>query len=316
MGIKRKRIFTWHIHGSYLYYLSKGNYDIYIPTNDKRDEGYYGRGMTFPFGDNVIEVDSNEVKNMEFDLILYQTDKNYLIDQHEILSEDQKRLPRIFLKHDTPPADNVIVVTDPEVLIVHVTYFNQLMWDNKGFKSRVILHGVTEPNTSWNGEIKKGIVAINHLPSRGRILGYDVFKEISEHVPIDIVGMGNDEIGGKEVLHPQLPQFMSNYRFYFNPVRHTSFPLAVCEAMMLGMPVVALATTELPLIIKDGINGYIHNDLNYLIDKMKFLLADHEAAKSLGMEARRTALDKFNITRFVDDWNMVFDEVTQKHLVN
>lgn len=316
MSIKRKRIFTWHIHGSYLYYLSQGDYDIFIPVNDKHDEGYYGRGLTFPFGDNVIEIDTNEVKNTDFDLILYQTDKNYLVDQHDVLSDEQKKLPRVFLKHDTPPANNVIVVDDPEVLIVHVTYYNQLMWDNKGYKSKVIWHGVTEPNASWTGELEKGIVAINHFPSRGRVLGYDIFTQISNRVPIDLVGMGNEEIGGKEILHPLLPQFMSKYRFYLNPVRQTSFPLSVCEAMMLGMPIVALATTELPLIIKDGINGYIHNSPEYLIDKMNLLLADHEVAKSIGKEARKTALEIFNITRFVNDWNIVFDEVTQKYLVN
>jgi hypothetical protein len=49
------RIFTWHIHGTYLYYLSKGNFTIYIPVNGKNTEGYYGRGETFPFGNNVIK---------------------------------------------------------------------------------------------------------------------------------------------------------------------------------------------------------------------------------------------------------------------
>jgi hypothetical protein len=32
----RIKIFTWHIHGSYLYYLSQGDYDIYIPTKPKK----------------------------------------------------------------------------------------------------------------------------------------------------------------------------------------------------------------------------------------------------------------------------------------
>ena len=57
----RLKIFTWHIHGSYLYYLSLGNYDIYIPTKDTKVEGYYGRGETFPFGKNIIEVPVEEI---------------------------------------------------------------------------------------------------------------------------------------------------------------------------------------------------------------------------------------------------------------
>src|SRR5690606_24614252 len=50
------RIFTWHIHGSYLYYLSQGGFELYIPVREDRTEGYYGRGETFPFGANVHEV--------------------------------------------------------------------------------------------------------------------------------------------------------------------------------------------------------------------------------------------------------------------
>src|SRR5689334_3583132 len=96
------RIFTWHIHGSYLYYLSQGNFTIYIPVNERKEEGYYGRGKTFPFGDNVIEVPVSMVKEMAFDCILFQTNKNYLVDQYEILSAEQRMLPRIYLEHDPP----------------------------------------------------------------------------------------------------------------------------------------------------------------------------------------------------------------------
>ncbi len=80
----RLKIFTWHIHGSYLFYLSQGNYDIYIPTKPEKTEGYYGRGETFPFGPNVIEIPAEQVKNQEFDVIVYQTNQNYLKDQYKI----------------------------------------------------------------------------------------------------------------------------------------------------------------------------------------------------------------------------------------
>src|SRR3982751_5146353 len=120
------KIFTWHIHGSYLYYLSQGNYEIYIPTRADKAEGYYGRGETFPFGSNVIEIPAEEVRNYEFDCILFQTNQNYLLDQYEILTEDQRALPKIYLEHDPPrqhPTDTRHVVNDPTVTVVHVTHF-------------------------------------------------------------------------------------------------------------------------------------------------------------------------------------------------
>ncbi|HLO89560.1 MAG TPA: glycosyltransferase family 4 protein [Lentimicrobium sp.] len=310
---RRRKIFTWHIHGSYLFYLSQGNYDIYIPVNGKKNEGYYGRGLTFPFGANVIEVDISELHRHHFDLILYQTDKNYLVDQFDVLSDEQRKLPRVFLKHDAPPGfDKKLVVEDPEVLVIHVTDFNRIMWDNNGLETRVIMHGVTDHGYLWNGMINKGIVVINNLTPRGRMLGADLFSIYRESLPIDIVGMGTEDLGGKEVLHPYLPAFIANYRFFLNPIRYSSFPLSLCEAMMAGLPVVALATTELPMIIKDGINGFLHNDPAYLADKMRLLLNDYDTAKELSLNSRKTALKEFGIERFINDWTNVFDEVSSK----
>lgn len=308
----RLRIFTWHIHGSYLFYLSQGNYDIYIPINEEKSEGYYGRGETFPFGDNVIEVPADEVKQMEFDLVLYQTDENYLKDQFDMLSEAQRKLPRVYLEHDPPwdhPTNAKHPVTDPDVILVHVTHFNKLMWDNGGLITRVIQHGVTMPDVNYTGTINRGLVVINNLPSRGRLLGLDLFKEVRKHIPLDLVGMGAQAYGIGEVLHPQLPAFMSQYRFVFNPIRYTSLGLAVCEAMSIGMPIVGLATTEMAVTIENGKSGFIHTDIDYLIEKMKYLIDDRDAALEMSRHAKEAAREKFDIVRFSDEWGALFHHV-------
>ncbi|RVT97290.1 glycosyltransferase family 1 protein [Mucilaginibacter limnophilus] len=309
------KIFTWHIHGSYLYYLSQGNYTIYIPTKEEKTEGYYGRGETFPFGDNVIEIPADEVKNHQFDCILFQTNQNYLKDQYEILSEEQRELPKIYIEHDPPrqhPTDTRHVVDDPEITLVHVTHFNNLMWNSNGTPTRVIEHGVTDPGISYSGHLSKGIVVINNLPARGRLLGFDIFQDVRQRVPLDLVGMGTGSWGLGEVLHPQLPEFQSRYRFFFNPIRYTSLGLAICEAMMMGIPVVGLATTELSAVIDNGYSGFIHTDINYLVEKMKMLIDDPELAKEIGNNGREVALQRFNIVRFTQDWEQLFAEVTGK----
>jgi glycosyltransferase involved in cell wall biosynthesis len=311
----RIRIFTWHIHGSYLYYLSQGNYDIYIPTKTEKTEGYYGRGETFSFGTNVIEVPAEEVKDYQFDCILFQTNHNYQVDQYEILSAAQRELPKIYLEHDPPrqhPTNTKHLINAPDVVLVHVTHFNKLMWDNNNTPTRVIEHGVTVPKAVYSGHLNKGIVVINNLPTRGRLLGLDVFLEARKHVPLDLVGMGTGELGLGEVLHPQLPKFQSRYRFFFNPIRYTSLGLAICEAMMMGIPVVGLATTELSAVIDNGYSGFIHTDINYLIEKMKLLIKDPELAKEIGNNGREVAMKRFNIQRFINDWEQLFTEVASR----
>lgn len=311
------KIFTWHIHGSYLYYLSQGDYQIYIPTREDKTEGYYGRGETFPFGDNVIEVPADEVSLHEFDCILFQTNQNFLTDQYEVLSETQRALPKIYLEHDPPrqhPTDTRHIISDPEITVVHVTHFNKLMWDNGDAAAHVIMHGVTDPGNIYNGELDKGIVVINNLPSRGRLLGADVFKQVKDQVNLDLVGMGTGDWGLGEVLHPQLPQFQSRYRFFFNPIRYTSLGLAVCEAMMMGMPVIALATTEIVSVIDNGYSGFIDTNVDELISRMKLLLDEPQLAYEIGQNARTVALNRFSIVRFTKEWKQLFTEVTTNKL--
>jgi glycosyltransferase involved in cell wall biosynthesis len=73
--------------------------------------------------------------------------------------------------------------------------------------------------------------------------------------------------------------------------------------MSIGMPVVALATTALPEVIQDGVNGYISTDPDVLVDRMRALIADPELARTLGQRARETARERFGLDRFRADWD-------------
>ena len=313
---KRLKILTWHTHGSYLYYLTQAPHDFYVLSKPDRPPGYGGRCGHIPWGDNVIDMPVSEVKDAQFDCILFQDDHQYLEDQYLYLSEAQRQLPKIYLEHDPPrehPTDMPHPVDDPAVLLVHVTPFNALMWDSGRTPTRIVEHGVIVPkDVAYRGELARGLVVINNIMSRGRRLGGDVFQQARAAVPLDLVGMGAAEAGGiGEIEHAKLPAFAAQYRFFFNPIRYTSLGLAVIEAMMIGMPVVALATTEMATVVHNGITGYASNDVPSLIARMQDLIQDPAHARRLGEGARRYARERFNIERFADDWDKTFRFVTQ-----
>jgi glycosyltransferase involved in cell wall biosynthesis len=269
----------------------------------------------------VIDVPAEDVKNTEFDCILFQSKKNYLEDQYTILTEEQRALPKIYLEHDPPrevPTDTKHVVNDEDMLLVHVTHFNNLMWDNNQTRSTVIDHGVmVDKNVRYTGEINKGIVVINGIVKRGRRLGYDVFKKVSEKIPLDIVGMFSEDAGGLgEINNRELSSFIAKYRFFFNPIRYTSLGLSVCEAMMTGVPVVGLATTEMVVTVKNDYSGYVHTDVDFLIEKMQMLLDHPEKAMELGQGAQQTANERFNIERFKQDWLHTFKKEIDRASAN
>lgn len=316
MPPRELRILTWHVHGNYLYYLTQVPHRFYVLADAARSPGYGGRAGHLPWGDNVVELPLEAARETRFDCILFQSRQAWLEDQHRLLSEAQRRLPRVYLEHDPPqqhPTDSRHPVDDPGVLLVHCTHFNRLMWDSGRTPTRVVEHGVLMDETvTYDGRVPRGIAVVNHLRRRGRRLGADVFAALRQRVPLDLVGMDAQSSGGLgEIRNPELPAFMARYRFYFHPVRWTSLGLALIEAMTIGLPVVGLAATELATVIRDGESGFIDTDPERLIGCMELLLREPDTARRLGAEARRVARERFGIGRFIADWLRVFDEATR-----
>ena len=310
------RVLTWHVHGNYLYALTQVPHEWYLVTDAQRSPQHAGRSGTLPWGDNVHEVPIERVADTPFDVVLFQSRSAWDDEQHRVLNAAQRRGPRIYLEHDPPqqhPTNTRHWVDDRGVLLVHVTPFNALMWDSGEVPVRVIEHGVRllQP-VRWHGEIASGLVVVNNIDRRGRRLGADVFAEVARHVPLTLVGMGSERCGGiGEVSHHELPARMAAHRFFFNPIRYTSLGLAVVEAMMVGAPVVALATTELASVIRSGDNGITDTRIDRLVEAMHGLLDDPRQAQAIGEAGRRSARERFGIERFVADWDAALREVTR-----
>ncbi len=316
--MQRLKILIWHIHGSYLNTLARIDHDWFLPVKPGRPEGYGGRGPTFDLPGYVREVPAEHVRDLDLDLIIYQTPKNYIEDGPEILSAEQQRLPKIYLEHNTPKPNAVEMrhpIDDSNVLLVHVTHYNRLMWDNGSTPTMVIEHSVAiDPRAVYTGERGRGITVVNGMQKRPRIAGYDIFQQVRQVVPLDAAGMQTEELGGLgDVPYRDLHRHIAEYRFYFSPMRYTSLPLAVVEAMTIGLPVVALATTEVPTVITNGETGYVSCDVDELIDRMQMLLVDRGEAQRLGTNARAVALDRFGLDRFIRDWNAAFALMTGQH---
>ena len=313
---KRLRVLTWHVHGNYLWYLSHAPHDFVVPFTPERRHPYGGRVGAFPWPDNLREVPVALLRDEPLDCILFQSPQSYLVDQYEVLSSAQRRLPKIYLEHDPPlehPFAQRHVVDDPNVLVVHVTPWNATMWDSGRSPFRVVEHGVVVPNDArYTGDWARGICAINHLRTRGRRMGADIYCQARAQVPIDLVGMDAESLGGLgEISPPELAHVQARYRFAFSPIRQTSLGLAILEAMMVGVPVVGLATCELAAVIRNGDSGFLDTSLPRVVDVARQLLADPAEARRMGDGARRVARERFAIDRFARDWSNVLNEAVQ-----
>lgn len=144
----------------------------------------------------------------------------------------------------------------------------------------------------------RGIAVVNHMARR--------------EVPLDLVGMRAEDSGGLgEIANMELPALLARYRFYFHPIRWTSLGLAAIEALMVGLPVIGLATTELVTVVRNGHSGYLDTDPHRLVEAMRRLIANPAEAALLGAHARRDAHERFAIGRFVADWQRAIDAVVR-----
>lgn len=301
-------VFLWHVHGSYTTSLVHGRHRYLVPVLPDRGPDGLGRATTYEWPDNAVEVTPEEARGVDVDLVLLQRPVEVERLAEEWLGRRPGRdVPAVYLEHNAPQGrvnEMRHPVADREdVLLVHCTHFNALFWDSGTTPVRVVEHGVVDPGHRYSGELDRAACVINEPERRGRVVGADLLEGLGRGMPIDLYGMKTPNDVPQARLHDE----MAMRRAYVHPYRWTSLGLSLLEAMHLGMPVVALATTEVPLAVPADA-GVVSNRVADLVDALAWLRADPQAARRMGQAARERALQRYGLQRFLDDWDSVFEE--------
>jgi glycosyltransferase involved in cell wall biosynthesis len=209
-----------------------------------------------------------------------------------------------------------------DVVLVHVTAFNQLMWHNGHARTVVIGHGIPDPGHRYTGELERAAVVVNEPLRRGRVTGTDLIPRFARVTPVDAFGIGvgglpqalgvpTDRVRGLgdlglDALHDEL----ARRRVYLHLARWTSLGLSLLEAMHLGMPVVALASTEAVTAVPPEA-GVVHTDLDVLLAGLRRLVDDPDLAAATGRAARAHALEHFGLKQFLEAWDDLLVTVTR-----
>ena len=234
-------------------------------------------------------------------------------------------MPAVYVEHNAPQG-RIAEMRHPaadraDLVICHVTHFNDLFWDTGSTPTRVVEHGVVDPGYRYSGELARSAVVINEARRRGRVTGTDLLAGLAGAAPIDLFGM--DAAGVRErtdgaavhaiddVPQARLHDEMARRRVYLHPIRWTSLGLSLIEAMHLGMPVVALATTEAPDAVPAGA-GVVSTRVEVLADAVRAFVAEPDRAREAGLAARDAALERYGLGRFLADWDDLLEEVASR----
>lgn len=190
-------------------------------------------------------------------------------------------------------------------------------------KIQVIYNGVSSENIAERNRTGKGVFnilqtgAINEYKGVGtsiRALQYLKEKGYND-IELYLAGEGNldfckkeyDKV--KEKVHllgyvremPQLRSSCMDVEIVCS--RKEAFGRVTIEAMLAGLPVIGANTGGTPELIEDGVTGWIFKcgDYKDLADKILLVYKNQKQATIVGERGKKTALNKFMISRCVKE---------------
>ncbi|MCZ2825531.1 MULTISPECIES: glycosyltransferase [unclassified Modestobacter] len=320
------KVLLWHVHGSWTTSFVQGAHDYLLPVTPDRGPDGLGRARTWAWPASAREVTPDQLRGEDVDVVVLQRTRDLELVREWLGREPGRDLPAVFLEHNAPdgavPNTRHPLADQREIPIAHVTFFNQLFYDNGSAPTTVIEHGIVDPGERYTGELACAGVVVNEPVRRGRYTGGDLLPLLSAAAPLDVFGMGLAGLHERYGLDPDRvglyddpPQAamhdeLARRRVYVHPVRWTSLGLSLLEAMHLGMPVVGLATTEAVEAVPPDA-GVLSTRPERLAEAVRHFVAEPDAARLAGKAARAAALERYGLDRFLADWDALLAEVTR-----
>jgi hypothetical protein len=297
---RRLRVLLWHVHGAWTSAFVAGRHEYLLPT------GPWGGGKRGRDWPNAVEI----TEPTDVDVVVLQRPE----DLEEVPDWALGKAPMVYVEHNTPKGQPHPLAGRDDITLVHVTHFNEVMWDSGRAPTTVIEHGVPDPGPRYTGELPRAAAVINEPVRRARITGTDLLPRFA---PIDVFGIAVDRLdlpGVRPIgdlwtdkLHTEL----ARRRVYVHPLRWTSLGLSLIEAMHLGMPVVVFAATEaIEAVPPDA--GVVSTRVEVLADAARELIAAPELAVELGKQARQAALARYGLAAFLRDWDWLLTEIVER----
>src|SRR4051794_15749008 len=320
------RILIWHVHGSWLTAFVQGDHEYVVPVVPGRGPDGRGRAKTWKWPASVVELSPEQLAHASIDAVVIQRPHELALTENWLHRRPGIDVPAVYVEHDSPTGTAVntrhVLAARRDIPLVHVTHFNALMWDNGSAPVRVIEHGIVDPGNQYSGELQRAALVVNEPIRRGRTVGTDLIAELSKAAPLDIFGMGVSSVqhdlgldAHRVATFEDLPQSqmhaeVARRRVYVHLMRWTSLGLSLIEAMQLGLPVVALATTEAVMAVPPS-TGQVSTRVDDLRAAVRRYIDDPALARATGQAARAWALEHYGLERFLHEWDVLLKEVAE-----
>jgi glycosyltransferase involved in cell wall biosynthesis len=207
----------------------------------------------------------------------------------EILDSEVRWASRL-LRRAFRKADAVVVNSD--ALTVEAA-----SWGARADRIRLIPNGVDLPEQSSDLVNDSAVVVANYRAYKGHADLLRALALCKSTAQVRLCGAGDvrhletlaDELGVRERLHfvehpADVPAELSNAGFAIHPSHTEGLSNAILEEMAAGLPVIAMSVGGNPMLIEDGVNGFLLDvgDDSALAQTIDQLATDFEMRKRLG----------------------------------
>ena len=308
-------VLLWHVHGSWTTSFVHGKHRYLVPVTPDRGPYGLGRARTYRWPPSAVEVPPEALASQDIDVVIYQRPEELALAERWL---GGRRVPGVYVEHNTPKGD-VPFTRHPmadrdDLLVVHVTHFNELFWDTGATRTAVVEHGIVAPRASYTGELPRIGLATNEPIRRGRVTGTDLMPRFASVVPLDVYGMGTAglaahlgvPVGAYDLPHDAMHAELARRRAYLHVCRWTSLGLSLIEAMAIGLPVIVLASTEAIAAVPPEA-GVLSTRVDTLVDAAQWFVDDAAAARRMGDAARAAAGARYGLDRFLGDWDRILE---------
>ena len=199
---------------------------------------------------------------------------------------------------------------------------------NIGADAFIYFYKDPEEFYGYEGTNKIVMTVAQGMPSdtRREHLNYHTFLEATRGFPTHLYGPDNEisGLGGGLVDYEHMKMALRMNRVYmYTGTQPASYTLGFIEAMMTGIPIVAIGEEhaqyiyhdklyEIPYIIQNGVNGYFSDNIDKLREYIDLLLNDQKLAKQIGEAGRQTAISIFGKDIVKEQWKTFLNSLTNQ----
>ncbi len=171
---------------------------------------------------------------------------------------------------------------------------------------KIVMHTSNFRPVKRLGDIVDAFAKVHQeIPSKLLLVGdgpdrYKAEQQAKEHsISDDVIFLGKQQT---------IAELFSIADVYFLPSETESFGLSALEAMSCEVPVVATCTGGLPELVEHSETGYLCcvGDITEMAEAIKLLLSDDQRRISMGKEARRRTVERFNVKEITAEYESYY----------